>query len=399
VERSGRLGIVPPRYGPGVVGGAEAVLSEVAHGLAERGWEVEVLTTCARDHFTWANEYAEGVEEDGKVVVRRFATVLDTPRIERQHFDELVLAGHRLDITEQQRWMNDDLRVPALYHHLLDTATSYRALVFAPYLFWTTYACGQVAPERTIIHPSLHDEPQAALDIFKPLISGARGLWVQTQPEFDLVERLFPDHPEIAMVGSGIDVPDFYDPDGFRARHGLDGPFVVYAGRREGGKRWEWLLEVFTRVVQAHDLPFTLVTFGTGSVRAPDAIADRVVDLGFVTDRERNDALAACAAYLQPSPYESFSRSIMEAWLAGALVIANADADVVRWHCERSGAGLTFSDAYELEQCLLFVADRPDVAREIASSGRGYVLDNYTWPVVLDRMEETLDRWLPATAT
>ena len=39
VERNGRLGFVPPRYGPGVVGGAEAVLDEMALGLAERGWD------------------------------------------------------------------------------------------------------------------------------------------------------------------------------------------------------------------------------------------------------------------------------------------------------------------------------------------------------------------------
>ena len=52
-----RIALVPPRYGPDVVGGAELVLREVAHGLAARGWQVDVLTTCARDHYTWANHY------------------------------------------------------------------------------------------------------------------------------------------------------------------------------------------------------------------------------------------------------------------------------------------------------------------------------------------------------
>ena len=63
----GRLGFVPPRFGDDVIGGAEAVLRETAEGLAERGWDVDILTTCARDHFTWANEYPAGVEEDGKL--------------------------------------------------------------------------------------------------------------------------------------------------------------------------------------------------------------------------------------------------------------------------------------------------------------------------------------------
>ena len=69
-DRSGRLAIVPPRFGDDVIGGAEAALREAAEGLAERGWEVDVLTTCARDHFTWANEYPEGEEQVGKLRVR-----------------------------------------------------------------------------------------------------------------------------------------------------------------------------------------------------------------------------------------------------------------------------------------------------------------------------------------
>ena len=38
-----RIAFVPPRYGPDVVGGAEAVVRQVAHGLADRGWRVEAV--------------------------------------------------------------------------------------------------------------------------------------------------------------------------------------------------------------------------------------------------------------------------------------------------------------------------------------------------------------------
>ena len=59
-----RIALVPPRYGPEVVGGAEAVIREVAHGLADRGWSVDVLTTTARDHFTWADAEPAGTTVD-----------------------------------------------------------------------------------------------------------------------------------------------------------------------------------------------------------------------------------------------------------------------------------------------------------------------------------------------
>jgi glycosyltransferase involved in cell wall biosynthesis len=197
------------------------------------------------------------------------------------------------------------------------------------------------------------------------------------------------------VVGAGVDVPVRYDPEGFRRRHGIDGRFVLYAGRREGAKNWEWLLDAFASAVEHHRLPFSLVTMGTGDVRPPVTIADRVIDLGFVSESDRNDAFAAADAYVQPSRYESFSRTVMEAWLAGTLVIADAGGDVVSWHCERSGAGLVYDDRLELEQCLRFVADAPEAAARLAAPGRDYVLANYQWDDVLDRMEATLEDWLP----
>lgn len=390
------IGFVPPRYGDEVIGGAEALLREAAHGLAERGWEVEMLTTCARDHFTWENEFPVGVEEDGKLVVRRFPTVLDTPRAARREIEAEILAGREVDLLRQQIWMNDDLRVPDLYHHLLREAETFRALVFAPYLFWTTFACGQIAPERTILQPCLHDEPQAHLELFRPLFTGARGLWFNSDPERDLASRIFGPLQSHAVVGAGMHVPAAYDPDGFRRRFGVERPFVLYAGRREGGKRWEWLLEAFAKATLAYDLPFSLVTIGTGKVTAPEVIAERVIDLGFLSAADRNDAFAAAAAYVQPSNLESFSRTIMEAWLAGTLVIGNAESEVVSWHCERSGAGLIFADEEELAQCLCFVAEEPQAAANLASPGRTYVLDNYEWDRVLDALEATLDDWLPS---
>ncbi len=39
----GRIAFVTPRYGEAVVGGSESVIREAAHGLAERGYEIDLL--------------------------------------------------------------------------------------------------------------------------------------------------------------------------------------------------------------------------------------------------------------------------------------------------------------------------------------------------------------------
>ena len=67
-----RLAFIIQRYGAEVLGGSE----QLCRLLAERmslTHQVEVLTTCARDYITWANEYAEGPDRIRGVIVRRFA--------------------------------------------------------------------------------------------------------------------------------------------------------------------------------------------------------------------------------------------------------------------------------------------------------------------------------------
>ena len=391
-DRQGRLAFVPARFGQGMVGGAEIVLDQMARRLHDRGWEVEILTTCALDHYTWENVLPAGKAMEDGLLVRRFPAV-NPPNAERGRLEQAIHSGATLRLQEQQRWVNAGMRCPELFHYLLDHAGEYRAIVFAPYLNWITYACSQVAPERSVLWTCLHDEPYAYLDLFEPLFSGVGGLLFQTPPEHELAHRVVQRPASHALVGCGVEVPERYDPEGFRERHGIEGRFLLYAGRREGGKGWELLLEQLAKATIRRGLPFKLVTMGTGEVRPPAAIADRVIDLGFLPDSERDAAFAAADAYLQPSRYEAFSRTIMEAWLAGTMVIANGGSEVVRYHCERSGAGLLYEDEFEFEECLAFLASKPDAAAALAFKGRSYVLDNYQWDTVLDKVEAALSSW------
>jgi glycosyltransferase involved in cell wall biosynthesis len=121
-------------------------------------------------------------------------------------------------------------------------------------------------------------------------------------------------------------------------------------------------------------------------------MADRVIDLGFLDQAERDNAMAAATVYVQPSRMESFSRTIMEAWLAGTPVLANAASEVVAWHCRRSGAGLTYSDEATFAACVTELAGSAERRESLAEQGRHYVLEHYTWDSVLDLMESDLRR-------
>lgn len=386
----GRVAFVPPRFGAGVVGGSESLSREIAIGLAGRGWDVEVLTTCAIDHYSWANELPPGYTTEDGLPVRRFETAhhLSPVTIEVQLAIE---SGSPTSLDKQLNWLSGRFSVPDLFQHLLTSGDSYDAVVFSPYLFWTTTVCMPVVRDRAIVIPCLHDEGYARLEVIRPVLSDPKAVWFLSEPEHQIAHRLGPVANHHVVTGAGINPPASYDPEGFCDRYGIDRPFALYAGRREADKGWNWLQDTFADALDLGAPDLGLVTIGVGKVAVPARLRGRVIDLGFVEDDERNNALAAAEVYLQPSRMESFSRSVMEAWLAGTPVLAVEGGEVVAWHCKRSGGGLTFSDGKDLAVALREIRDSPSRAEAMASDGRRYVLTEYSWPAVLDRMEADLD--------
>lgn len=383
------IAFVTPRYGASVVGGSEAVSREIAVGLAARGHEVEFLTTCAVDHHTWESALEPGRRLEDGAIVHRFETVRCPTRVGyRTHLN--AFHGLPTTVDEQLDWLSFPFRVPGLFSHLLREGDRYAAIVFSPYLFWTTTVCMPLVASKAVVIPALHDEPWARLEVMRPVLADPARVWFVSEPEHQLAHRLGPVAPH-AVNGEGLQVPGSYDPAGFRQRHHVERPFALYAGRRESDKGWPWLLETFAQSLSVGDVGFDLVTVGAGDPAIPEPLRHRVIDLGFLSTEERNNALAAASVYLQPSLLESFSRSTMEAWLAETPVLARQGGEVVSWHVERSGGGQLFSDGASLSAHLHGLLDHPDVWAHMARAGRSYVLDNYTWPVVLDRMEADLD--------
>ena len=80
-----KIAFIVQRYGTEILGGSEYHCRLVAERLTARH-HVEVLTTCAREYTTWANEYPEGADRVRGVTVRRFATsrTRDLPEVCRR---------------------------------------------------------------------------------------------------------------------------------------------------------------------------------------------------------------------------------------------------------------------------------------------------------------------------
>lgn len=387
------LGLVVPRYGPEVLGGAETFARRFAQHLPGDEFQVAVLTTCARDLLTWRNEYPAGETSLGGLPVLRFP--VDHRRRDAQLFRQLnnrANRGELLTPQEQAAWLENAAHSPALYSHLACHGNDYDLLLFLPYLFGTTLYGSAIWPDKSVICPCLHDEAYAYFIDVRAMLHAVRGLMFISAPEQALAEeKLGVHHPRGRLVGAGLE-PFEADAGRFRHRFGLAGPFLLYAGRLDPTKNVLQLVEFFLAYRRSRpDRDLKLVLIGSGPLSLPNH--PDLVSLGFVEDQTLKDAYAAATLLCQPSLVESFSLVVMEAWLAGTPVLVHGHCAVTRHHVLQSNGGLYFTSAAEFGGALDWLLDHPQRRAEMAALGRSYVERNFSWPATLERFRAGLSSW------
>jgi glycosyltransferase involved in cell wall biosynthesis len=388
-EQRWSIAFVVPRYGAEIVGGAEALARGFAERLPADRFAVEVLTTCARDHHTWKNVLEPGEERLGGVTVRRFpVTERDVARF--LAVQQRLSDGFRLELDEELAWAEGSVNSEALFSYLDAERERFDAFLFLPYLFGTTLLGSQVDPSRSVLIPCLHDEPFAYLQIVGHMFRSVRGAVFNSAPERSLARRLFGVASNAPVVGFGFDAVERQTEGAtaFRARHGLDGDYLLYFGRKEGGKNLPLLLDCF-RACRGAGRDLRLVVAGDGSID-PSAGPDGVVDLPRLSEGEKSAACAGALAVCQPSVNESFSIVLMESWLQETPVLVNRRCAVTRHHVTLSNGGLYFDDPGEFAAEVDYLRRHPADTREMGRQGRAYVLHHYAWPIVLGRFEGAL---------
>jgi glycosyltransferase involved in cell wall biosynthesis len=387
-----RIGFVVPRYGPAIIGGAETAARLLAeHLVASKGWEVDVLTTCAEDFVTWDDVYEPGVERINGVRVERFRS--SAGRLPEFHPLSASLLSDPASASRQdaERWL--DLQGPVA-PVLAAAAASWEGdvLVFYPYLYWPTVrVIGRIAVP-TILHPAAHDEPALHLPIFPAVFAAADALVFQTEAERHLVEGVFPvaSHHQL-LLGLGVDDPDDPDetvrpvstPPGDGPSPVPGSPYLLCLGRVDEHKGTSLLAAFFARYKVRRPGPLRLVLAGPVVEAPPDHPDIDVV--GSVSEGDKWDLLGGASALVSPSPWEAFSLVVAEAWSARTPVLVNAGCAATVEHCRRSGGGLYFDGYGEFEVAVDRLVGDDGLGADLGRRGRAYVDARFRWPLVIDR--------------
>jgi hypothetical protein len=179
-----RIAFVVPRYGEDVLGGAETLARGMAEQLIRTNLaDVQVLSTCARNHLTWKNELPRGESLVNGVPVRRFPIAHDVRNLKRYEALHLRLIQKELiPLEEQYEWIDQGAHSPEMYAYLERHCNKFDFLIFVPYLFGSTYYGTTIDPARSILWPCLHDEIYAYLNPTREMFRACLGILFNTYP-------------------------------------------------------------------------------------------------------------------------------------------------------------------------------------------------------------------------
>lgn len=394
-----RIGIVVQRYGEEVNGGAEALARWLAERLARQA-EVHVYTTCAVDFITWADSYPPGDSELNGVHIHRFP--VDKPRDwKKAQKQTAALFNRPRTPADEIAWVREQgpYSTP-LFRAISNDYAERDAFVFFTFHYATTHFGLPLVSDKSLLVPTAHDDPFLHLGAFRPLFHLPTGIVYLTEPERDLVQRVtHNDHIPHTVAGISISPPTDASAERFRATYGIEGDFLLYAGRIDHSKNVPELLDFFEKYRADHseDAPLKLVLMGRASMelpRHPD-----IVHLGFVPEADKFDAMRAAALVMMPSIYESLSIVTLEAWAAGTPVLANGRCEVVKHLCKQSNAGLYYHNYEEFVTALDTLRGAPALRAALGEQGRRFVRREYDDAVVLERytvlLEALTDRARP----
>jgi len=385
-EARRRVAFVVQRYGREVDGGSETLCREVAERLATSA-EVEVVTTTAVDYLTWKNELPGGERVEKGVRVRRF------PVAGRRWVRSFGRLSERLyhtahTIEDELDWMiRQGPRTPELLAYLKETERRFDAFVFFTYLYYPTYFGLPLVAGRSVLVPTLHDEPPARFDIFRTLFRLPRTFVWNTPEERDLAREMFGIEAQGEVAGTGIELAAPRGDGRFRRDRDI-GEFILYAGRLDVWKGIPELLDYFSRYRAERAPDLTLVLAGKQHMKLAPAPGVKVV--GFLADGDKLDAFAEAAATVQPSPFESLSLVTLESWAMGTPVVASARSRAVAGQCTRSGAGLTYRGYAEFAAALDRV--RSHEGKALGDKGRRFVADTCSWDRIVDVYRRAIER-------
>ncbi len=392
-----KIAIVVQRCHPSIVGGSESLAWQYANLLKE-DFEVEILTTTATDNTTWSNKLPEGLEIIDGIRIHRFSVSLGRSSYWHElhqklleHFKREKDPSNNLfpipwsPALQEEFIRHQGPHSKGMVQFIQNNWEKYITVIFVTYLYPTTYfGIEQVPKSNFILVPTLHDEAPAYLSTYKYMARKAKNVIWLTEAEKELSNNLW---GELSgqVIAMSINT-QLYTP--VKTSH----RYILYSGRIDEYKGCQNLFKNFIRFKQENPSNLRLILTGKSELQIPDC--PDIEYRGFVSPEEKFKLMAGASAFVMPSALESFSIVTLEAMAQKTPVIVNSLCSVLADHVKLSNGGKAFSNYHTFSCGLKEILNDAQMSEAMGISGRDYVLSNYSYDVVRQRLVDLVNQCL-----
>lgn len=376
-----KIALVVHRYGLDVNGGAEYHCRVLAEHMTAR-YEVDVLTSCARNTLPWDNAYQAGVEVINQVNVHRFP--LEKMR-DDVLFDELYKKLGKGDKEIEEEWISQmGPYCPSFISFLEENADKYEAVIFITYAFYLTVKGMGLHLKNSILLATAHDDASVRLPIYREVFQAPTAFLYNSVEEKEFIIKNFhTENKPSRLTCVGIDIPEagaYAFPERFKE---YKDSYIIYVGRISNGKNFGELNRDFIEYKRRNPSPLKLMVLGKTDDKMPLTYSEDIIYAGFVTEEEKMALLENAKLLVMPSEYESLSLVILESMAVGRPVLVNGRCAVLKGQCIRSNAGLYYTDYFEFEAGLNYILSHKEAYQQMCDNGYKFVKDNYNWDKVV----------------
>ncbi len=366
-------------------GGPPVVVNRHSAALAERGWDITILTT----DLHGADAHDEIVATVPAGVELELLTA-DRPSL-------LGLSSRAGSVLAQAIATADLVHIHTLWHPFFAPARRLCKHHGKPYLIMPhgmldPYSLG-VRRARKAVYLALLEK--------RNLRRAARTVYT-TEEERELAEAAVKGLAPAAIVPLGSDAPHRRDPAPLRQDFlnrfpsARDRRRMLFLSRIHPKKGLDRLLDVLPRLIAGRpDLLFVIAGSGEdehmSSMRRQIenlGLSDSVLLCGRLTGDLKWGAYAAAELFVLPSRQENFGLVVAEAMQMGLPVVIS-DRVNSRSHVDQAQAGVVCdcADPGTLYEALVGLLDDPSAAAEMGARGRSFAVAELTWEASTDRLE------------
>ncbi|MCW7468931.1 glycosyltransferase family 4 protein [Leptospira kanakyensis] len=383
--------IITARFLEHASGGAEKLAYDYASILSESN-EVTVCTSTAKDYVSWKNELPKGENKENSIRILRFPTTKTRNINKMNHLlNQCLEKGESVSEKEQYEFLKEQgPYCPDLVEYVSKEQNSYDLAILIGYLYYPVVASIPNLKIPFVVVPTFHDEPPFRLPMYRKTYLN-NFFYSFNAPEEMAVYETYTKQKVKSYFLIGTYINDHLvhlDPKLPNTNENPNSNQLITIGRIEPAKGYPELFQYFQNwKLYSHRTDVTIKSLG--SVASMEVPTDPFIRFtGFVSEEDKISEIQKSFLLLNPSAFESFSISIMEAWIQEKTVLVNAKSTVMRGHCLRSQGGLFYSDSLSFQRTLDFLLENREISKRLGKNGREYVLANFSKEVIRKKLNQ-----------